>query len=945
MLQQQGALQQALWGLLGVESDKTKEMILKVQSAQTVLNGVQAIANMLNKDSILMLKIKQMRMRLSTAATVKDTVATTVNSAATKGSTIAQTAWNTAKAIGMALCGNFTGLLLLGAGALLTYSMFTDKSTESEKKKQTQEDKLKKSFEDYSSSVSSESGKMIGNYKALQLQWNNLKSTQEKMKFLKDNKTAFEELGFGIYTVTDAEDFFAKNTNKVVEAIKARAKAWAALEMLKKSELTYLEKLDENERKAQFTPVKVGDKKFIKEDKEVKKAREQREKDGKLETSDYNIRNDEETYNRFKKWMHGRFGKKIDWSKYIDSDKFTEEGAKEYNSFLQQYSQRRLKRWNVEEKEILEKSTNKYSDLYTKAQESLKDAPYSKIKSDTKANKNTNLETIKVKDNGSLDIAIKKLKAYREERAKLKEGDKSIKELDDKITEWKDKVKDRTVEVMLNTNIADMSIKELEDYYKKLQSAPTDFILNDKQTSDILSRAKEVKTQIDELKNNQIDIVIDSNIDIANASMKDLANREKELENLRIDFNINDEQLKSILEELAQIRNKTKELERKNSMIDFKSSFDFDWQNASLKDLQDYLSQLENFQLKLNLSDEQLRLMKERIKLVKDLIEDEEIRLKIKPIKPSIDYEEVKDFAKNSETDIVISYNNAAKQVRDIQEKYDLGLIDKEQADKRIDEVNNKIQQFGKNLKPFKLEVESNIDKALDVLNDFNAIDGMVSSFEQLTNAVRDGANAWEVFMGVINIVGSTLSTVQTILSSINSIQALFNATTATSTAVSTAATTAQTTKMGADAASVASSTAATVATEAQTAAMMDLAAASYFAAHAYIPFAGFGIGSGFVASMLTAMATAKASSAAMMAFANGGIVGGNSYVGDKVIARVNSGEMILNSRQQANLFRLLNGNGGMLSNNSNNKVEFKISGSTLKGVLNNYDAKVNRFK
>lgn len=42
--------------------------------------------------------------------------------------------------------------------------------------------------------------------------------------------------------------------------------------------------------------------------------------------------------------------------------------------------------------------------------------------------------------------------------------------------------------------------------------------------------------------------------------------------------------------------------------------------------------------------------------------------------------------------------------------------------------------------------------------------------------------------------------------------------------------------------------------------------------------------------------------------FANGGIVGGNSTSGDKVIARVNSGEMILNGGQQSALFKLLQG-------------------------------------
>lgn len=42
--------------------------------------------------------------------------------------------------------------------------------------------------------------------------------------------------------------------------------------------------------------------------------------------------------------------------------------------------------------------------------------------------------------------------------------------------------------------------------------------------------------------------------------------------------------------------------------------------------------------------------------------------------------------------------------------------------------------------------------------------------------------------------------------------------------------------------------------------------------------------------------------------FATGGIVGGNSKSGDRVLARVNSGEMILNAAQQAQLFTIANG-------------------------------------
>ena len=47
---------------------------------------------------------------------------------------------------------------------------------------------------------------------------------------------------------------------------------------------------------------------------------------------------------------------------------------------------------------------------------------------------------------------------------------------------------------------------------------------------------------------------------------------------------------------------------------------------------------------------------------------------------------------------------------------------------------------------------------------------------------------------------------------------------------------------------------------------------------------------------------------ASLPKFATGGIVGGNSKSGDRVLARVNSGEMILNAAQQAQLFAIANG-------------------------------------
>jgi hypothetical protein len=78
--------------------------------------------------------------------------------------------------------------------------------------------------------------------------------------------------------------------------------------------------------------------------------------------------------------------------------------------------------------------------------------------------------------------------------------------------------------------------------------------------------------------------------------------------------------------------------------------------------------------------------------------------------------------------------------------------------------------------------------------------------------------------------------------------------------------------------------------------------------------------------------------------FANGGIVGGTTTIGDYNLARVNKGEMILNGTQQARLFKMLNSD--TTTNNKNEgTVTFRISGSDLVGTLNNYNKIHNRVR
>lgn len=99
-----------------------------------------------------------------------------------------------------------------------------------------------------------------------------------------------------------------------------------------------------------------------------------------------------------------------------------------------------------------------------------------------------------------------------------------------------------------------------------------------------------------------------------------------------------------------------------------------------------------------------------------------------------------------------------------------------------------------------------------------------------------------------------------------------------------------------------------------------------------WLAFVGAGLG-----TLATMISTIKG-------FAEGGIIGGGSNHGDMQLARVNSGEMILNNTQQARLFELLDGGASMIGYGTRN-VEFKISGQNLVGTLRNYNNKMNKVR
>lgn len=86
------------------------------------------------------------------------------------------------------------------------------------------------------------------------------------------------------------------------------------------------------------------------------------------------------------------------------------------------------------------------------------------------------------------------------------------------------------------------------------------------------------------------------------------------------------------------------------------------------------------------------------------------------------------------------------------------------------------------------------------------------------------------------------------------------------------------------------------------------------------------------IGAIASVIATIVSTFASFPKFADGGIVGGSSYFGDKLLARVNSGELILNQKQQESLYHMTE------NDRSNINIGFdRVRGSDIYLALKNY--------
>lgn len=262
-------------------------------------------------------------------------------------------------------------------------------------------------------------------------------------------------------------------------------------------------------------------------------------------------------------------------------------------------------------------------------------------------------------------------------------------------------------------------------------------------------------------------------------------------------------------------------------------------------------------------------------------------------ITPSIQNIDTKKFTKGSIEDKRQSLANANSIAEQYKADYKLGLIGFDEVQQKFAELNQQLQELDPNLKlDLHINDDGTITTATEDLelykNKMDAVSDTVGSFGNVFGSLGSavGGTSGEI----LNFAGTTISAIGQIIPQMVGLIAAQNAE----------------------------------------------AIAAGTASGAALPFPAN------IAAIASIIATIAGIFASLPQFSTGGVVGGTSYSGDKILARLNSGEGVLTRRGMNNLEKTMNNSDNTTSLGGN--VHFRISGRDLVGVMNNYNSKMSKL-
>ena len=313
-------------------------------------------------------------------------------------------------------------------------------------------------------------------------------------------------------------------------------------------------------------------------------------------------------------------------------------------------------------------------------------------------------------------------------------------------------------------------------------------------------------------------------------------------------------------------------------------------------------------------------------------------RIKEQKYDATFDYKKTKPEILSDKLNIAKKWRDDAKEEAKV-----LGAEMTEELNKAMTKVTSleealKLAQVKEDIKNLNKELNESLYSGVKDIA--SSSDRIVSAFSNLRDVMNDvDASGWERIMAVWNAMTNVVDTFLSIIKMIESLTELTNKliqakeaeeaidTAVTGTKVANAAT-----ETTAEITAIATQTAASVsANVAKTTAATTTMAAESTAAYAGIPFVGVGLAAAQIAAM-----EAMILAASIPKFATGGVITGGPTSGDKILARVNAGEMILNQGQQSRLFEAINSGKLGGSGNMSSTVTTRVRAKDLILTINN---------
>lgn len=298
--------------------------------------------------------------------------------------------------------------------------------------------------------------------------------------------------------------------------------------------------------------------------------------------------------------------------------------------------------------------------------------------------------------------------------------------------------------------------------------------------------------------------------------------------------------------------------------------------------------------------------------------------VKIKPRDTTFDY-------KKTKADIASENLDKAKELAD-KYKEEARIIGETLSDEIANAMANvpsmeealKLAQVQEDIKNFGKELDESLYSGVKDIA--SGSDRIVNAFSNLRDVMNDvDATEWERIMAIWNMLTNVIDSFMSICKMIENITELTNKLTKAKEIEGVIEKQASDKKIIGAVKEMAVDTASAETKKANSrgvvAANTAEAATAAGKSVAGIPIVGIALAAAAVAGIVALFAT-------LPKFARGGIIGGGPTSGDKMLARVNAGEMILNQGQQSHLFEAINsgrlGGGGNISSSVTTRVRAK---------------------